>query len=1350
MRHPLGSFRAANRFRFSFRPLQFFPVSPFEFGQHNRKNPVAQGLRLIFKEAFMSRIFIRALSSVAICLMAILALSALPAWGQTTVGTVTVSVLDASGAVVPDADLVLTNVSTNAVTKGKTTHAGTYSFVAVPIGVYTLTINKGGFASQEFNDVIAEANRVTDLRVTLKVGTAVQTVKVNGAVTPLLETTSDAISTTVDMKQIEDLPLGGRDITSLAFLTPGYAASPSVNGGYGTNTWNGLPVIAQGNNINGVVASSARMKFDGNAYPNVEARLEDIQEMTVDTGQLNVSEGYGQSAMQETFVSKNGTNRYHGGVYEDFRNSALNANSWTNNAEGLPRNPLILNDFGGNVGGPILKNKLFFFGSFAMSKQPGGYTATDAVLTSAAQKGILTESTGQQVNLFTQVAQPNGLPTTINPTIAQEIASINSVVGSGKLTSTSDPNYDQIAWFVPSPTTTYFPAARVDYNISPKLRVDVNWNVTKGNQPGADAPPFPGSAYASLGGSYKFNNYTTGLGVDWTISPTMLNQFRGGFLYDADWYAYGVGNQYLTQQRVFWAIAPSQYSEMSGQTFPNLPVTTYYPVFNFSDNLTWQHGAHNFNFGVNWWREQDHYWNPPDGIVSNTTGLATGDPALSDFESYFSSAAQQDRSDAENLYATLVGRISAVNPGGGSGFPLNLATGQFFTHVGEYPLDELMKSWGWYFNDSWHVKPTLTFNYGLRWDFTGDNHDLTGAYHSPTNAGIWGPSGIGNIFNPGVLDGIMDPTYDAREHVYNPWNVSPQPEVGLAWNPRSSWLGKLGDGNTVIQAGFMLRRFTEPQQYYWDAASNYGFAYYQYFSLSPTAVAAGQAQPTGTFAPGSLAIGDTLPPFFYSLPDYETTVPESTQTWFGNGLSGIDQNIGQPYVQQWNFGVQRQLGHDNVISARYIGSHTVHEWILEDPNEANIFENGFLTQFKAAQQNLAIYTAANPGCVGAGNCSFANNGLTGQVALPIFDAAFAGEPSGGAGIPFIDYGNSEFTNWLLQGQAGAMAGTLDSIHGNAPYFCNLVGSSFSPCVTQLGYTGAGAGYPINFFQANPYQSGSQILYMTDAGYGNYNALQLEFRQNPWHGMEFDANYTYGHALGIEPNGQWQGYSNIYTLRDPRTGYGPNPYDIRQVVHVSGTYDLPFGSGRSFLASNNLLDKFVGGWNIGTILTFQTGSPFGIDGGYETFNDYGDGGVILHNVTTSQLQSAVGTYVVPAQPGQPPAAYKNGINPEYLSNGVANPQFLTPNTTPGTFGQHIWLYGPHFFDDDLALTKSTHIRENVAFVLQGEFLNAFNHPNWGISDGVGGYHPNSVLGFGFGQANVINSPRAVELRARIDF
>ncbi len=1307
----------------------------------------------------MSRIIFRACRFSALIgfAFAFLGLCALPALAQTgSHGAVTVLVTDPSGAIVPNTNLELVDLATNQMQKGATTSAGTYSFIGLPIGTYRLKVTKGGFESQVFGNISVQAGRTTDVSVHLRVGTTTQQVVVSAAVTPLLQTTTSSIATTINMKQIQDLPLGGRDISSLAFLTPGYAMSPANNGGYGTDTWNGLPVIAQGNNINGVISSSSRMKFDGNAQPGVSARLEDMQEMTVDTGQLNVSEGFGQAAMQTTFVTKHGTNAYHGQVYEDFRNSYLNANSWFNDAVGLPKNHLILNDFGGAVGGPILKNKLFFFGSFAMSKQPGGYTASQTFLSPLAQQGILTESNGTQVNLFSQVAQPNGLPTTINSQISSALQKINTAVQSGVISRTSDPNTEQVSWLVPSPATTYFPAVRLDYTVSPSLRLDVNWTETKYNQPGVDAPSFPGAAFTGSGGGNSSNNYTAGIGLDWTISPTLINQFRGGYYYNATWYAQGVQPTYTTLPRIFFGSGMGN----SGQTFPNLPVTTYYPIFNFSDNMTWQHGAHTLSFGMSWWREQDHYWNPPDGILSYSLGLVSGDPAFNAFESYFANVPSADRADAENLYATLIGRISSVNPGGGSGFPLDLKTGQFYKTVGEYPLDELMKSWGLFIHDSWRYRPSLTFNYGLRWDFTGDNHDLTGAYHSPTSAGIFGPSGPGNLFNPGVYttdQAGLNPQYVARVHVYQPWNVSPQPEFGIAWNPRysSGLLGKLtGHGNTVIRAGYMLRRFTEPQQYYWDAASNYGFAYYQYFSLSAAAPESNGQQATGTFAPGSLTLGNSLPPFFYSLPQYEATVPEASQTWFGNGLSGIPNNIRQPYVQQWNLGVERQFGHNNLISVRYIGSHTVHEWILEDPNEVNIFQPtmniggaqvpGFLSEFKAAQSNLAINAAnGQPG-------TFADLGFTGEQALPIFNAAFAGEAADSNGVP-VDYDSGQFINYLNQGAAGSFAGSLDTIFGTAPYFCNLVGSSFSPCVNQIGYTGSGAGFPINYFQANPYMSGNQILYMTDAGFGNYNGLQIDFRQNEWHGMMFDANYTWSHALGIEPNGQWQGYPNLTTLRNSRLSYGPNPYDIRQVLHVSGTYDLPFGRGRAFLSNaNGFLNRVVGGWNVGTIITYQTGSPSLLVGGYNTFN-INDGGVLLNGVSTSQLQSAVGVYTVPGG-----APYKYGINPQYLtSSGFANPQYFAPNSTPGTFGQHPWIYGPHFFNTDIALTKSTPIRENINFVFQAEFLNAFNHPNWGIQNYAAYYYINdNVQGPGFLQDNVINENsgfgREIELRANIQF
>jgi hypothetical protein len=219
-------------------------------------------------------------------------------------------------------------------------------------------------------------------------------------------------------------------------------------------------VIAQGNTIDGVVSSTSRMKFAGNVQPGLEARLEDIQEMSVQSSQADLNQGMGLAAMQVNFVTRSGSNDYHGRVFEDFRNTALNANSWFNNAVGLPKTPIILNEFGGSAGGHIIKDKLFFFGSFAMAKQPGGYIAGSQVLSSLAQQGILTEANGTQVNLFTQVAQPNGLPNCVTtPSICQAFATqqalINKGVASGgvSLSDSGDSNVQNVSWLVPSPTT---------------------------------------------------------------------------------------------------------------------------------------------------------------------------------------------------------------------------------------------------------------------------------------------------------------------------------------------------------------------------------------------------------------------------------------------------------------------------------------------------------------------------------------------------------------------------------------------------------------------------------------------------------------------------------------------------------------------------------------------------------------------------------------------------------------------------------------------------------------------------------------------------------------------------------
>ncbi|PYY04366.1 MAG: carboxypeptidase regulatory-like domain-containing protein [Acidobacteria bacterium] len=1284
--------------------------------------------------------------SLIVVLVALFAMSTLPASAQhSSQGMVSVTVFDPTGASLPGARLELVDVATNDARTATTQENGGYSFVNLPIGTYKLTVSRDGYATQVFETVVVHATQVTDASVTLKVAQVQQTVQVTATNSPLVEATSSEIGTVIDMKQIEDLPLGGRDLQQLTRLVPGYTGNASEGG-----TWNGLPGGAQGSNIDGVIGQSSRMKdFGTGSAAAVSPRVENIQEMTVQTDQMDLNQGFGQASMQVNYVTRRGTNRFHGRLYDDYQSQALNANDWLSNAFQQPKPKFHNNDFGVSVGGRIVKDKLFFFASYSEFKQPGQMSPTNTVLTPAAQAGNFTytdtDNVRRTVNVL-QIAASNGLNSTIDASIQTELSNINGALQYGKLANTHDANVQKLKWFQPNPISRYYPTVRVDYNLSQTFRLNWAWNETKETLPSSIAALFPGQSSAfkyQIQGS-RLNAYTTALGFDWSPNPTLVNEFHGGFLYNYRASSYNAGNSYQKGKNVMWFM-PDMNFTTSGD-FVVTEISNFYPLFNISDTMTWQHGKHTISFGGSWYREQDHYWNPPIGYPWICLGLAGGDPALNAFTNgptgTVPNASSFSLGEAEQVYAVLAGRVTCAN----GNYPVDPQTKQW-QRFGAVNLDELQQAWGVFYQDSFRLKPRLTLNYGMRWDFTGDDHDLNGVYHGVLNpADLFGPSGYNNLFHPGSLLGNPNPQYVASSHQYKPWHVSPQPSIGIAWNPDwgKGWLRKLG-GDSVIRAGYSLRRFTPAYQDFWSYASNYGAFFYAGFVRNPS------TQPgLGNFAPGSLHLEDwqnydTIAPPVVSPPTYTDTFPESGATFVGPGLAGMNPHISQPYIQSWNLGIQRRLGTNNALEVRYVGNRGVHLWLGININEVNVFENGFLAQFKAAQTNLAINNAN-----GFPN-SFTYNNFPGQQPLPIFDAAFAGEGSCGPGAPLCDYGAGNFIQWLQTGQAGAMAAQLAKPFP-APYFCNLVGASFSPCSNPnngVNYTGAGAGYPINFFQVNPFQSGGGVGYLNSIGYSTYNGLQVQFRQNQWHGMQFNANYTWSHTLGLgNPNG-FDGTFPMYTLRNLRLNYGPTQYDMRHNVNVSGTYDLPFGKGKALANRGGVLNKIVGGWTAGTILNFQTGLPQRLQGGFNTFNDIADGGIVLNGVTMSQLQSAV--HLSRAHDSSGLLPYMNFLDPKYLASmaGGANTAYILPNTTPGAIGLIPYLYGPHQVFADLSLTKRVPIREDINFTFQTEFLNAFNHTNFGFASNFSGSGLN-VQNPGFGTIGPSNGPRAIEMRANIEF
>ncbi|MFT4112487.1 TonB-dependent receptor [Silvibacterium sp.] len=1233
-------------------------------------------------------------------------------------GSLNVTVQDASGAVIDGAQLELRNLGTNDIHKSQTKGNGVAVIPYLAPAQYTLSVVKNGFATSEYPAVTIQTSQVTNLKVTLAVGSSTQTVSVAADATPLLDTSNNTIATTVDLKQVEDLPLEGRDASSFAFLVPG--AVDGLN-------FNNLPGGAVNIGANGFSTMTNRNKSggfnsDGSSTVN---RIEDVQEMTVQTSELDASQG-GTAAMNIGFTTRSGTNKFHGRLFEDYRNDALNANSWLNNYEDQDRSKEIINDFGASVGGPIIKDKAFFFVSLANLREPEKFTVSTAVPTDAAAAGIYSyipsgSTTAKSVNVLNVGASAGcaNCPGTINTLIASDLANIKASQSATGATMTNniDLNHNQVNFQNKENIVQKFPTLRLDYNLTQNFRLTGAVNESNSYYTDAGAPPYPGAYYANQAYSSLERNYQVVTGFDWTLKSNLVNSFRVGYLYTGFIYnSQGINTPTaaMTEQGDL-AFGFGLTSGVNG--FNQLKGGSLYPVLSVKDDTTWVHGNHTITYGVESATEIDHYYNNQFVPYIGVDGIASGDPVASNLDASVADGPTGATTDVEGLYATLTGRMTYYS----LGEFVNAQTKQFQPGV-SFNLHERLNQTAFFVEDQWKATPTLTINAGLRWDLTGASTDETGFYTHPDIANLWGPSGVGNIFKPGTLTGIQNPVEGPHATAYEPTFVHPEPNIGFAWNPRGDadgWLGKfMGDGKTVVRGSFTFKNYTEGAQNFWNFGSNNGANFNTYYYADPVAPSPGVTPAAGFYNAGSVNLGGTLPALTSTSPSpFQSVIPMSYQAFSDTSYFAFDPHIQQPYIESWTLGIQRELNHNNVLEVRYLGNVAKRQWMPSNYNEVNIFENGFLNEFKLAQQNLAA----------SGGTTFA-----GSNALPILTQAFA---NAGGSSNFTD---SQFITYLQQGQAGAFAGALA---GNSTYLCSLVGASWSPCGNS------GGSYPINFFQENPFAAGAEILEMKAQGFSNYNSLQVDFRQNAWHGMQFDANYTLAKSLGTSIQGStapgvYGGRGNsapsYYTERNHSLNYFPSSFDVRNIFHASGTYDLPFGRGRQFFNNSRVANSVIGGWTVGTILTYSGGDPYLFTGGTETFNQ-SDSGIDLTNVTVKQLQHQIRPRYNTGHP------WVSMFDSKYIdASGIANTAYLAPHETPGTFGQLVWLHAPKWINTDMSVNKTIPLVDGVIFKLQGEFLNAFNHTAWG---GMNAAVNSTTFG---STTTTMNNPRNIEIRANFEF
>lgn len=979
-------------------------------------------------------------------------------------GAITGTVTDSSGLVVPGASALLKDERTGIGKQTVTNQSGSFTFPDLNFGSYEVTVTLQGFRTAVVRNVIVESSRTTDLRIPLEIGAVGESITVVGA-TPVLEATTNTISTTLNNEALRELPLPGRSTFGLARLSPGVVQP--VGGG---THFNGMPGGTINPTIDGINNSSNGFKSGGTSFfGTVRPRLGAIEEVTVETGGLGADSG-AQSGVNLKFITKRGTNQYHGSMFEQYRNERFNASTYANSSRAIGKPKLRRHDYGGNFGGPLLpsgklREKLFFFVNFEQEYIPGTGVQTNTVLTPEAEQGIfryVTAAGEQRTANLLQIAAQNGFQSTPDSTIAALLAKQRQAQQNGSLRSTNSLRTQDLTWVEPTKQINNYPTGRVDFQISPNVSWMASWNLYSQDNHGRRQWPLP-----DVPVQYMFHAswWITSTGVNWAASPRTHNEFRYGIQHSGDttpnrgveFYA---PNGLVNGRPARFALPFGLGGNNNGGNMVQdaAPITGRHYITTIYDTLTLLRGNHTWRLGGSFrqteWRDTSLDAPGSAGILGfprYTTGCATGDPALSLFNATTMPGFQTaDQAAACDLYALLTGRLTRVQTGRGA----DVAAGQFSDFIyRENWTSSLMG--GFYAQDSWRASPNLTFNYGFRWEFAGAPHSHTGVSTFPDDANLLGPST--GLFQPGVLNGVQNPVLTRGKVAAKADLVNPAPRAGFAWTPQfdEGILAKLfGKGpGSVIRGGYDLTYYDEGTNMFASTAGN-NPGQGQSLDLRPGFPG---------FAPGGLTLQSALPPFVVFPPTYSDTYPESLFTFGSTNFRTMKDDLRTPSVQSWNIGVQRELAKNTVAEIRYLGNRGSHVWRTYSLNEVNIFENGFLREFRNAQQNLAINQAA-------GVTSFANRGLPGQVALPIFEAAFGArgsQPALPAGSAFT---NGGFITALQQGTAGTLATNLAT---NSNYICRMLGNTFGPCAT-LGYNAPG-GYPINFFQANPYAIGGAIF-----------------------------------------------------------------------------------------------------------------------------------------------------------------------------------------------------------------------------------------------------------------------------------
>ena len=1137
----------------------------------------------------------RFVAFVALFLTMSLAFS-LPLVAQTGTSAVRGTVTDPQGRTVADAQVTLTNQANGNVRTMKTTGNGGYNFDLITPGEYRLEIEAKGFKKQTVNDVNALIGKPSEASVQLEVGAASETIVVQASTAGFLINTQDAsLGNNFVSEQITQLPLEAKSVIDLLSLQPGATKEGYVNGARADQS----NVTLDGVDINNAQTGNAEVPRTTNLLvigaldndrgnittgPVLRLNSEAIEEFRVTTANGNANQGH-SGGSQINLSSKSGGNAFHGSAFENYRTKGFTANDWFNNHSGTPRQDLIRHTFSGGLGGPIVKDKIFFFYNYEGRRDATSAGVTRVVPLSTSPDPLNPRTLGDGTIHYSYCTNANCDATAIasldlnqlsGPSGAYSVAGINPAaqavfadsISKYKTNDSSQGdglNTGGFRFNSPTPTRLNSHVAKFDFNLTKNQTAFLRLNVLHDHQ---TLPKWlPGSPTPLIW------NHPRGLAAahTWTIGNNWVNNFRYGYTRQA--FTQG-GDSFGNDLNFRYVFQPT------GETHTTSRIT---PVHNFTDDISWIRGNHSIQFGTNIRAISNSrvtFANAFDFATTNPSWYGQAGNGVSDLVQTYLDSNNLPGSTLNNqsLLSTnevqaagtaLIGRLSQYN----ATFTFN-KDGSITNAGTPTARNFATQAYDFYLQDAWKVRPNFTVTVGLRYSLERPVYEKKGFEVRPdvplstyfakrqTDAA----NGVNNV-DPIVLR-LSGPANNAKP-LYD-WDYKNfQPRLAFAWTPSGA------NGKSVVRGGFSIA-----SDYYGQAlAVDFDLNNQLGFSTSSN-INANQynVDKPASLAPLFTAFGQPIRPLAnISVPAnlaFPLTQPLDYQ---GRIERGLNSKLVAPKEYVWNLTYEREMRGGIVLSASYIGRKAQHLLARLDV--------GAFNNIRDPKSGMDWYTA---GTILEKQRQTAGIDVSQVASIPFFDNLF---PANLASIL-----NNDPTVQQVCGGVGDPTWTPTQLffglqsrsQPSNPSAC-FGGNDWTDTQNLVDEALAAAGQPTRF-RGPQY---ADLSSWSTIGNSTYNAFTFSARQR-LHGLTLDLNYTWSHSLddasGIQGSGGFGAALILNPLRQ-KYSYATSDFDTKQAINASGIWQLPFGKGHALMGNAHpAVDAVLGGWQISSIFRWNTGLP----------------------------------------------------------------------------------------------------------------------------------------------------------------